>query len=91
MSFGSRPIDVPPSGLSLPTRVEEHLKDLFQSYGRLSAFELVLLSCEEAPWRDARGKLQPDQSSRAIIQKSAMKAYFKTKRHVKKAAAPDVQ
>lgn len=82
--FGTRPIDRVDSGIRLPKKIEEHIKDLLQSYGRLSPFELDLLSCEESPWRDARSGLQPDEPSRRIIPQAAMKTYYKLKLDGKK-------
>lgn len=45
-------------------------------YGQMSAHELIALSHREAPWRDAREGLAPDDPGKAPITHEAMRAYF---------------
>jgi uncharacterized phage-associated protein len=50
-----------------------------QVYGGLSGDDLSQLAHSEPPWRDARRGLPDDQSSRAVIQPSAMRRYYRTR------------
>ena len=47
-------------------------------YGGMSAFELEMLTHNEAPWIEARGGIPPHLPCNAIISKSRMKSYYQS-------------
>lgn len=73
--FGHRAIDADPPVLSGP--LADHVADMWQAYGHLSAYDLERLSHSESPWRSARGELSADQPSTAVVSKDSMLAFFR--------------
>ena len=57
-------------------QIVEHLNEVMDVYGGLSAFQLEKMTHEEDPWKNARAGLAPDVSSSAIISHEAMKRYY---------------
>ncbi len=49
---------------------------VLNKYGGLSAFELEMLSHNEAPWVEARGGVPPHMSCKEIIPKPRMRAFY---------------
>lgn len=45
-------------------------------YGTLSAYELSTLTHREAPWKDARGDIEPGQRSNNVISNASMAEYY---------------
>jgi uncharacterized phage-associated protein len=82
--FGAGPITLGGASPKFSSKIEEHIKDVMQSYGRLSAFEIDLLACQESPWMNARKGLDPDEPSSNLIEKSAMQKFYKAKLRGKK-------
>lgn len=56
--------------------LRSHLDKVLASYGKATAGELERLSHSERPWRDARGDLAPDASSRNVIPKESIQEFF---------------
>lgn len=77
--FQHRPIDQPRGQWRLPAASDKHIENVFEAYGRLSAFDLERLSCSEAPWIAARAGLAPDEPSNSVIDKQQMAAFFKSR------------
>jgi uncharacterized phage-associated protein len=57
-------------------RVLAHLASVLKSYGQYTATQLERLTHQEDPWRMARMGLEPDQPSRKVITKDAMRNYY---------------
>jgi len=77
--FGTSQIERPAAQITLPKAVESHLGEVLRAYGRMSAYELSLLACQEAPWIEARAGLPSDAMSRAEILQSSMLNYYKSR------------
>ena len=60
----------------LPARIERHLQEVWNVYGKFDASTLERRTHGEDPWKDARGGLSPDESSNAVISRRSMKAYY---------------
>jgi uncharacterized phage-associated protein len=52
------------------------LGSVLTAYGKSTAGELERLSHSESPWKDARGDLAPDVSSRNEISKESMREFY---------------
>jgi uncharacterized phage-associated protein len=77
--FGWNPIDIPTETVSLTDREVEHVANILEIYGDLSATQLESLSHEESPWIDARAGLDPMAISRNVISHEAMRSFFSSK------------
>ena len=53
-----------------------HVDRVLLSYGHMSADQLIKITHEEAPWRDAREGLAPTERSSNEITKEAMQAFY---------------
>lgn len=83
--FGSSPIPyavliggaecLPEPQLSSVAR--EHVVDVMDSYGDMTAWQLERLSHSELPWLEARQGLPPDAACSRTISKNTMRTYFK--------------
>ena len=60
----------------LPEWVSVHLQEIIQGYGSESAIALEQMTHSEAPWREARGNLDPDQNSNRAISTDSMRAFY---------------
>lgn len=63
--------------LSAETRA--HLEEVYDVYGRKTAYELELLTHEEAPWQAARAGLPDDVSCTNEISHERMKAFYRAR------------
>ncbi len=63
--------------VELAAELKAHVDEVLDVYGGDSGWALELRTHREAPWKDARGAIPPDESSTAIISKDAMKSFFK--------------
>lgn len=54
----------------------EILESVYNTYGDLSGNQLEDLTHSEEPWIQARGDLQPDEISTAVISISSMQKYY---------------
>ena len=61
----------------LPQEVLEHVDEVWEVYGGLSAWDLEGLAHSETPWLEARGDIPSDESCETIISDSTMKAFYK--------------
>ena len=61
----------------LPGHVTTHLDEVLDVFGIESAIALEAMTLAEEPWREARGKIAPDDSSTAIINKETMKRFYR--------------
>ena len=73
---GWKPVPVPPETIEIESKVEAHIRNVLQAYGKFSADQLERLSHTEKPWLDARGELPFDAPSRAVITHKSMKEFF---------------
>jgi uncharacterized phage-associated protein len=67
------------SHLDLSSDVLSFLSEIAQEYLACDARELEQMTHIEAPWNWARGDLQPDEPSNAVIEKEWMKEYYGTR------------
>lgn len=58
--------------------LETHLCEVFRTYGSFSTNELERLVHSEPPWQKARGRLEPDESSRKVISEKRMQEYYQS-------------
>jgi uncharacterized phage-associated protein len=71
------PLEVTVPELSKGQR--EHLDEVMDVYGSLTALYLEKLTHQEDPWRKARAGLPPDASSNATISHEDMRTYYKAR------------
>lgn len=76
--FGSEPIPFPIDQWRLPTRTENHIREVLLSYGHFSAFELELIVCSETPWIDAV-RLNNHREEYPLIAEKSIRDYYKAK------------
>jgi len=57
-------------------KVQQHLDEVIRVYGKFDAVDLERMTHQEAPWRDARGALAPDEPSNRVITHEAMKKFY---------------
>jgi uncharacterized phage-associated protein len=62
----------------LPDDVKKHLDEILDVFGSESAVNLEAMTHFEAPWREARGGIAPDQASSARISKDTMKRFYRS-------------
>jgi uncharacterized phage-associated protein len=82
--FGSGPIVLanPDESETMPEpplaeKVKEHLRDVLESYGDLSAWSLEKLTHSERPWVEARGSLPIDAPCKNAISRETMRSFYK--------------
>ena len=73
------PITVPTDYVELCSDELCHIEMILNVYGEFSATQLEQFSHDEAPWRTARGDLDPKESSGNLITHDSMKEYFSQK------------
>ena len=61
----------------LPKEVKEHLNDVFDAYGRFSAWEIERITHSEQPWIEARQGLSPDQNGSNQIRPQSMREFYR--------------
>jgi uncharacterized phage-associated protein len=59
--------------------VREHLEEVMEVYGGMSAYELERLSHSEDPWKNARRGIAPDEPSTATISHDDMKNFYRAR------------
>lgn len=69
----------PERGTLPPVELSEFLTAVVEEYGQFSAKKLELLTHEELPWIEARGKLPPEAASTNTISKLTMRNYYAKK------------
>lgn len=79
-----QPIDCEVSFPELDKPVQEHLEEIMDVYGGMSAYELERLTHSEDPWKNARGGISPDESSNAVISINDMKGYYRSRLNVQR-------
>ena len=60
----------------LPPEIAEHLQEVMDTYGALSAYELERLTHSEDPWKNARRGLPPDEASTERIPEAEMASFY---------------
>jgi uncharacterized phage-associated protein len=60
----------------LPQQIRDHLIEVMQVFGVYTAYQLERMTHQEAPWKDVRGDLAPDDPSNAIIRPESMREFF---------------
>ncbi|HEY9876405.1 MAG TPA: type II toxin-antitoxin system antitoxin SocA domain-containing protein [Candidatus Obscuribacterales bacterium] len=74
-NFGWQPI-LEDANPELPKEVQDFLNEVAEEYFACDAYELEQMTHIEAPWNRARGDLQTDAPSNAVINKEWMKEYY---------------
>lgn len=74
-SFQWKTIDEPVTPLA-DAKVRSHLEEVLNVYGHFNARQLERLTHSEAPWRDARKGLAPDESGNTVISRASMKSFY---------------
>ena len=72
-----RPVPLPLDRVELDTGIVEHIADVIEAYGHLSANELERLSHKESPWLEARCGIGLDLPSNAVISTQTMQTFYK--------------
>lgn len=62
----------------LPGEFLSFARDVFDSYGDLTGFQMEKLNHREPPWQNARKGLQPWQHSTNIISEDDMRTYYRS-------------
>jgi uncharacterized phage-associated protein len=74
-----QPIQDNPEMPTLGEAVEEHLSDVVNVYGGMTAYQLEQLTHSEAPWINARNGVPEDEPSSAVISHERMKDFYRTR------------
>ena len=74
--YGMDPIPAPAQVPRFDPDTVELLEEVLDVYGEHSARKLEMLTHREKPWRDARGDLPDEASSRAVISKDAIRTFY---------------
>lgn len=61
----------------LPYQVREHLEEIYNVFGRYSAYELELMTHQEEPWLMARGRLPSDVPCENRIDKYVTAEFYR--------------
>lgn len=61
----------------LPYQVREHLEEIYNVFGRYSAYELELMTHQEEPWLMARGRLPSDAPCENRIDKYVTAEFYR--------------
>lgn len=62
----------------LPYQVREHLEEIYNVFGRYSAYELELMTHQEEPWLMARGRLPSDAPCENRIDKYVTAEFYRS-------------
>ena len=57
--------------------IDDHIKEVLDAYGELTAEDLEYIVHRETPWLKARGDLHPLEPSTALIDEKEMKSFYK--------------
>lgn len=63
-----------------PPEIEDHLNEIIDTYGDMTAHHLERLVHQEDPWIKARGGLPPDAHCSTVISHDDMKDFYRRKR-----------
>ena len=74
-SYRWSPIGDRGTAIGIPA-VEAHLEEILRVYSKFTASQLERLTHQEKPWREARGGLPLDESSRNVISHGTMKQFY---------------
>jgi uncharacterized phage-associated protein len=66
----------PETGPMPPEEVNKFLTSVYEEYGQYSAKKLEEMTHNELPWKDARSGLRPEEASRNVISKLAMRNFY---------------
>jgi len=73
-----------PAGECAAAELQTFIHEVYRAYGHLSGFQLVRLTHSEAPWKHARGALQPHEPCNEVISPEAMAKFYRAKaKHAK--------
>jgi len=72
-------IDLPALEKALEKHVQDHLTEVMDVYGVMSAYQLEKLTHSEDPWKKARNGIPLDEPSTAIITHEDMKQYYRSR------------
>jgi uncharacterized phage-associated protein len=78
-SFGHLPIDSPAVLADQPDDLVAHVRDVWEAYGELTAYDLERISHSETPWRNARGALAEYEACNNPLSVEEMKHFFAAK------------
>ena len=78
---GWQPLPVPENQQvpEVPDQYLSVLNQVFDSYGGISAKTLENMTHRDSPWIDARGDCSPEERCDKVIDKSAIKKFYKKK------------
>lgn len=76
-----KPIDENPPIPDLDPATRDHLNEVMSTYGTMTAYALELLTHQEAPWKNARRGLAPDEPSTAVISLEDMRTFYTSQRN----------
>jgi uncharacterized phage-associated protein len=85
-SWGVKPIEIPGEQPQLPDKIENHLRDTLEAYGRFSAYDLERLSQSESPWQEARKGLATDEPGNSVMDLKVMSRCYRTRLNEQKKA-----
>ncbi|MCX5759511.1 MAG: DUF4065 domain-containing protein [Candidatus Hydrogenedentes bacterium] len=74
-----KPIEENPDTPELDSKVQDHLGEVMEVYGTMTAYALELLTHEEEPWRNARGGIPADEPSTSVISQDDMKRFYRSR------------
>ncbi|HXA50670.1 MAG TPA: type II toxin-antitoxin system antitoxin SocA domain-containing protein [Candidatus Acidoferrum sp.] len=72
-----QPIQDDPKLPKLDEAVEQHLNEVMEVYGGMTAYQLEQLTHSEAPWVTARNGIPEDEPSNAVISNELMKEFYR--------------
>lgn len=67
-------------------QIISHLEKVMKVYGNATAGQLERQTHREAPWKDARYGLEPDESSNNVVTKQSMKTFYSERLNAQKAS-----
>ena len=62
---------------TLEEQVQQHLNEIMDVYGGMTAYQLEQLTHAEAPWLKARNGIPEDEPSNAVIDLEDMKRFYR--------------
>jgi len=76
--FRWNPIEGEINKPELPQDALELIDEVLENYGEFSAYQLEYLTHQERPWLEARGDLEPDEASTAVIKNESMAEFYRS-------------
>jgi uncharacterized phage-associated protein len=74
-----QPIAENPEAPKMDETVEQHLNEVMDVYGGMTAYQLEQLTHTEAPWIDARKGVPADEPSNAVISHEQMMNFYRAR------------